>query len=446
MSTSSARGRTHLESQSAAVSMLAACAPHRDVIKAALDLVTRSPTFRSSKRAQEFLRYVVDHALAGEFDHLKERSIGSVVFGREADYDTGTDAIVRVTASDVRKRLTQYYQQAETGETVFFDLPSGSYIPGIRIELPTSTPYPANQQVVLERIPFKADWRVAAICGWAVAAVAIALWVQTRFGGSPSSLSHAAQTLPWVALLDGGQSPRLVMADSGMGSLRIFQPFSVSLEDYANRRFLKPAPNLQDDFQAPWRELAERQLTSVANARIAAGFAQLARSIGRRPVISFARDLQLGDFHRGDNLILLGSDSANPWVQLFQNQLNFQVHFDPALSRQSIHLQQPVPGIPPDLPASVTTGTTGQAYATIALINGLDGRGTVLILQGTNMEGTDLVGEMALSSDSLLKGLTEHGIDPSDATARFEVLFRLSATAGSRLASDVLATRIISKR
>jgi hypothetical protein len=441
------RGRTNHDGHAAAISKIVACSPHRELIQAALLRITGSPAFRSSKRAQEFLTYVVDHALSGEFDHLKERSIGSAVFSREADYDTGTDAIVRVTASDVRKRLNHYYQQADAAESVFIDLPAGSYLPEIRIELEEKPIEPPITPAIAPPIPpARQGWRIAAIAGWSMAAVLLAMLARASLFQDSGHLSRPLQELPWVALFDGGQSPRLVMSDSGMGALRLLRPFPVSLEDYANRRFLEPAPELPSAFRAPWRELAHRQLTSVANARIAAGFSQLARAAGRKAVVSFARDLQLSDFHRGDNLILLGSDSANPWVELYQDQLNFQVRFDPVLQRQSIHMRDPAPGAPSDLPASVTTGTTGEAYATLALVNGLDGRGTVLIIQGTNMEGTDLAGELALTDGLLTTQLKRKGVNVTDPSARFEVLFRLSATAGSTLASEVLATHLISKK
>src|SRR3954447_22326212 len=61
-----------------------------------------SPAFKGSRRSQDFLHYIIDKALAGQFEDLKERAIGIELFGRAVDYDTGGDAIVRVTASDVR--------------------------------------------------------------------------------------------------------------------------------------------------------------------------------------------------------------------------------------------------------------------------------------------------------------------------------------------------------
>ena len=66
--------------------------------------VIEGDVFKGSHRSGQFLQYIIDQAIAGHFDSLKERVIGMELFGRSASYDTGDDAIVRVTASDVRKR------------------------------------------------------------------------------------------------------------------------------------------------------------------------------------------------------------------------------------------------------------------------------------------------------------------------------------------------------
>lgn len=63
----------------------------------------------ASQRCQEFLRFVVEQSLAGHADSLKERTIGVEAFGRAADYETNLDGVVRIKASEVRKRLSLYY-------------------------------------------------------------------------------------------------------------------------------------------------------------------------------------------------------------------------------------------------------------------------------------------------------------------------------------------------
>jgi TolB-like protein/tetratricopeptide (TPR) repeat protein len=94
-----------------------------------LKQVLASHAFAGSKRTQDFLELIVTHALEGEFDQLRERMIGAEMFGRPIDYDTGSDSVVRVKATDVRKKLSQFYAEAKEPPAVRIELPSGSYVP-----------------------------------------------------------------------------------------------------------------------------------------------------------------------------------------------------------------------------------------------------------------------------------------------------------------------------
>jgi TolB-like protein/Flp pilus assembly protein TadD len=91
--------------------------------------VIASPVFAGSKRAQDFLQLIVEHALAGRYDNLRERMIGAEMFGRPIDYDTANDAVVRVKATEVRKKLAQYYAGEKKTPTVRIEIPAGSYVP-----------------------------------------------------------------------------------------------------------------------------------------------------------------------------------------------------------------------------------------------------------------------------------------------------------------------------
>ncbi len=99
-----------------------------------LEDIIASNAFAGSKRAQHFLQLIVEHRLAGRFDHLRERMIGAEMFGRPVDYDTANDAVVRVKASEVRKKLAQYYHEAARKPAVHIELPVGSYVPRFRWE------------------------------------------------------------------------------------------------------------------------------------------------------------------------------------------------------------------------------------------------------------------------------------------------------------------------
>lgn len=417
---------------------MVALSPRSEAVNGALARVTASSAFQPSKRAREFLQYVVQRALTGELGDLKERSIGYAVFGRAPDYDTGADAVVRVTANDVRKRLMRYYQEAEADDGVRFELPAGSYVPEIRLVEICSIESAAIPPVapVLART---SAWRAAAIAGWAATLLMALVWSGSTLASHWSAPQHATRRVPWPAMFDGARTPMLVMADSSMGILRDLKMFPVSLEQYAYRRFLEPPSGLSARLSDSWRLLAEKRLTSIADARIAAEFAKLGASAGRSVAIRPARDLQLNDFGRGDNIMLLGSAASNPWVELFQDQLDFQIRLDSERPHQEVQIRHPRPQEPSGVLSSVSTGNTGESYASLAFVKGLGGSGHVLIAQGTSMEGTDVAGELAFNPDDLGGILARCGVSVANPGKHFEVLLRVSATAGSARAHQLLA-------
>ncbi len=92
-----------------------------------LERILDDPHFKGSKRYTRFLLFVVEETLNGNSDGIKERSLGIAVFDRQADYDTNSDSIVRVAASEVRKRLAQYYDSPGRDHELRIELPPGSY-------------------------------------------------------------------------------------------------------------------------------------------------------------------------------------------------------------------------------------------------------------------------------------------------------------------------------
>jgi len=105
--------------------------------------------FSNSKRYPVLLAYTVEETLKGNAAELKERSIGIEVFGRSPTYDTNADPVVRITAGEVRKRLTQYYYDPEHAGEVVLELPIGSYVPTFR----ASEIYPVPIQPLPEPEP-----------------------------------------------------------------------------------------------------------------------------------------------------------------------------------------------------------------------------------------------------------------------------------------------------
>jgi len=88
-----------------------------------------STAFRTSKQARSLLQYLVNQAIGGHDAMFKERIVGVNVFARNPDYNTGDDPIVRVRASDLRKRLAQYYAGEGAESPIRIQIHQGSYQP-----------------------------------------------------------------------------------------------------------------------------------------------------------------------------------------------------------------------------------------------------------------------------------------------------------------------------
>lgn len=117
----------------------------KDRVYGQLQKIFAHPAFKSSRRCPAFLQYIVEHRLRGDTQQLKERTIGIEVFGRDADYDTNVEPIVRTTASEVRRRIAQYYHESGHENEIRIEFPPGSYVPEFHLpQLQASVPATAT--------------------------------------------------------------------------------------------------------------------------------------------------------------------------------------------------------------------------------------------------------------------------------------------------------------
>lgn len=103
------------------------CSADPQAVQQALDQVLSSSFFRHTQQCQTLLRYIIKHSQSGEDHLLRERVIGSEVFGRRPDYEPGDDPVVRLRAAELRKRLAQFYQSTSDAGAVRIEIPAGSY-------------------------------------------------------------------------------------------------------------------------------------------------------------------------------------------------------------------------------------------------------------------------------------------------------------------------------
>lgn len=114
-------------------------------MRSCLRTVLASKTFSAAPRLRRFLEFVAEKRLSGEHDEIKEFLVAAEVYGRGADYDPQVDSTVRVEASRLRNKLRAYYDSEGREDTIWIELPKGSYVPKFHrrteaVAMPTGVP------------------------------------------------------------------------------------------------------------------------------------------------------------------------------------------------------------------------------------------------------------------------------------------------------------------
>ena len=426
--------------------------------------IAEGNAFRGSDRCARFLTHMVEQAVAGRFDSLKERVIGVEVFGRSPDYDTSEDAIVRVTATDVRKRLQQYYGSRGNGSRFQIRLPVGSYVPEIACESPkhivrshtepyvhgvanpeTARSHAAQGEIAVASVgnieSSPSRWRAIAFLFGAIAvlfaALSLVLWVNRSKTSSHANVA-AISVLPWSVLFNSPGTTHLITSDVDFVRIQRLIGKRIFVSDYANRNYL-PQPNaLQPEDKS---YLMQGDKSSTQDAQIVASIAELAGVSGHRIDVEGARDIKFSDLETGDNFIFLGSPYSDPWSSVFNDQLDFQFAAggDGGMGAEAIRNVRPRPNEQRIYTATTSGGGTGESYAIVALVGNHSQYGHVLLLAGISGEGTLAAGRLVTDLPRLSAALKQCGISSSSPLKHFEMLLRVKLMAGSPSEYEVVA-------
>jgi hypothetical protein len=160
-------------------------AEERKAIREQLDRIVVSSPFRHGKRCPKLLRHVVEYVLGGNTASIKERALGTALFELEPNYDTALHPVVRMTAVEIRKRLTDYYATPGRENELHIDLPRGSYVPTFTFPQPPRIREPVLPVSSAAQHALNRHWRLAtlfilcvAVCvtvGWKIFAQTTAL-------------------------------------------------------------------------------------------------------------------------------------------------------------------------------------------------------------------------------------------------------------------------------
>ena len=416
-----------------------------------LNGVLEGEAFKGSHRSGKFLKYIVGRAVAGDFDSLKERAIGIEVFGRPPGYDTSVDAIVRVTASDVRKRLLQHYVRPGMALEYQISLPAGSYVPKIIRESRSCTDQPVvstagvrtQEHLSADLVPQSTSWGREELLRFVLTALLISALNLAAFVVVRNRLQrpeHIA-VLPWSAIFGTSRMTQIITSDPNIAEIQGFTGGQITLSDYANHKYI-PDPGLLTAEQRQFCQVILRgDKASVVDMPIVMAVGQLAQATASKVTIRGARNIQFSDMQTDANLIVLGSPRSNPWSNLYNDRLDFRFEYDTKTRKEVIRNVHPQTGELPIYAGTAPGWATGQSYAIMAFLKNLDQSGQVLWVAGQTAEGTEAAGKLVSDPPRLATMLKKCGIRPQGPD-HFEILLRLNALAGSPSNVDAVSCRV----
>ncbi|MDR3793025.1 MAG: hypothetical protein P4L03_06560 [Terracidiphilus sp.] len=330
--------------------------------------------FRGSKRYPALLRYVVNAALEGRGSDLKERTLGVEVFGRDPDYDTNTDPVVRISAGEVRKRIAQYYHENQETAQMRIELPLGSYAPEFLISGSADpqevTPQGTQPGTMPEPRPKGKRKRLFA---WIAAAVL--LLAASAIGGysyyryvTASSASASEKLLGPLLKL---QRPILIVVGTS-------HPPKVDPET--------PTTSFNEHTTGPYHHV------SLATAIALSNVAGILRQYGRAYEVKEDTETSLTDIHSRP-VILIGATN-NVWTMRLVSRLRYRFIKDRLVQLQDTKDPQNTEW---SIDFSTPYANVTRDFAMVARYHDATTEGPVLIVAGVGPYGTEAASDFISS-------------------------------------------------
>jgi hypothetical protein len=423
--------------------------------RALVERMAASPQFKRSTRLRDFLLYVGLQSLKEGVTEIHEQEVGANVFGRLPAYDTSQDNIVRVNATELRRRIEAYFTAEGAQEEIVLAIPRGAYKPVFHRRIPELVQAPDPLHINLEQQilalveppaapapPQPAGFRPHLIWASITLSLVIAcavLWQQNRILRRPlvSWDQQPAVAALWSEFTHPGQETDIVLPDASVSISEEILGRAMSLSAYLDHDYMH---RIQSSNLSPERAA---DLTSVfSHNLVTLGDFHAAQQILNLTPLAPSLHLTLARFYLAESIkrnsvVLIGGKKANPWVRLFDDQMNFSLDFDNAHKQSLINNRHPQPGEQTIYEADMdTNGFIG--YCVIAYLPNPSHTGNVLILAGTDSDATGAAAEFVTSQDHLAGFLrTLH----ARRFPYFELLLKTSRLSGTSFNAEAIAYR-----
>ncbi|HEY4355793.1 MAG TPA: hypothetical protein VGN16_08610 [Acidobacteriaceae bacterium] len=410
-----------------------------------IERIVQTEPFQKSTRLPGLLLYLARHTIHGDRHKLTEQAIGQAVFGKRHHYNPAEDSAVRVYVRQLRLKLHEYYHSPQVHEELTVSIPKGGYALDFTPASPAEPLHatPAMEPAALPVSGRRANLQVL-LAGSSILFLALSIFLGLGWYRAAAT-RQAAVPWPLSGVFHKGSTTTVVMADAGF-ALRMLGDQEVPLDSYIDHSYLQPIlpKHMTENESIVLHYFDSTRLTSDADAHAAAALSSLAGPDADSLLIRSARDVNANDLTHGD-FIFLGSKTSNPWVELLDARMNFQIiengphgsryvlNRDPQAGEQRMYQSD-----------SMGTLSSGEDYAVIALLPPKAGGGSSLVLEGVRMEGTKATIALLQSPAGRTKLQNKlASLNGGRTPQYFEAVLHAQSVAGATMSVDVIAARVL---
>jgi hypothetical protein len=262
--------------------------------------------------------------------------------------------------------------------------------------------------------------------------------------GHKRSIQEAidSETTPhplWSVLFLHDKRTIVVPGDSGLVMFQGLTKKKIDLANYLGGDYRFASHNTIATAEMDAVDLANRRYTSIVDLEIVKALSHISDVRKSTLELRYARDLRPNDLKDG-NVVLIGAAAANPWVELFEPNMNF-VFSEPLVHQYTVVNRKPL-GNEPSQWTSNYNDAQHRVYGVVALLPNLNGKGNVLILEGTSMPGTESAWDF-VADDSQLRPFLAR-IKRADGTIpHFQCVLGTDNMNGNSVKSSILAWRVM---
>jgi hypothetical protein len=419
--------------------------------RALIERVAASEQFSRSARLRDFLLYVGKQSLKEGCPEIHEQEIGTKVFGRPMSYDRSQDNIVRVNATELRKRIDSYFAADGASEPLIFEIPRGGYRPVFRRRAaeedrrPETAPHSLSAELLADtlqhdqrRTIFRIHLMWGTVCLLLVVGSLMLLQHDRTLRKAVSPWDgKPALAVFWGNFLRTNQQTDIVLPDDSFSVIEDITHHPISLGEYLSREYMRnvQSSNISADRKAAVDQVFSHNLVTFGGVRAAQQIlAEIPAPYTR--YLTFARYYTADEIKR-NNVVLIGGKKSEPWDHLFDGKVNFVTDYDDANGQQFVRNISPKPGEPAAYLVSREPNSL-VGYSVIAYLPNPSQTGNAIILAGTDSDATNAAAEFLTSEEQLEKFRnTLH----TKQFPYFEVLLKTSRLSGTSFNAELVAYR-----